>query len=1037
MSLFNPSLGVERSALTVSNTITANFGPNTTVTISGGVLLKNGVQVTSPAIVNDGDTLALRITSSANYLTTVSSVLTVGTLSYAFQVITKQAPATIPYVPFVDVLPLDLPTQQDGTAYVPNTASAHINKFQSAAPGTITTTIGIPLSSGNVSTTVDQVAVINHFSNSVSFVNTTTNAVVGTIATGIKPYAMCVTPVERSNDPRSSVWVTISGADQVVRIEPTTHTIFQTFATGTQPMGIAASYNGAHVWVANHGSSNVTHFAINPATGAWTQSNVTIGVNPFGVAVDFTGNAWVTCSTTNKLYRVTKAGVATAFNIGNSPREIILDKTGKWLWVVCSKDNTIQQISVSNGGVAQTISNVGQLPYSITQASDSNLYVSAIVPSTVTKIPGTGVVTTVTSTANTDVMAYSLASDTSGGVWSANYYDNTPSYVVPSDQTPDAFAFTPLLGLDPDTPQVTNIVTLTGLPVAALISVPSIYQATVFINGVVASPGATVITGKTVQIKYHTPTNSFGKTIEIPVAIGGNIYPVTASMRAASSGPDPVTFNLVKVTGPITNQESSNAVISGLGPGVTCVIKPDRLTDWGVRVNGVLHTDLTIPIVVQDGDVFSLVGICDLSAAAADDYLVDIQAKVNGVFVSFGTFAMQVPVLLGCIKWVHTFDYATRTSALPIGLAIAGNIYKTTEDRLPVVMVKNSLHISEVDSGYMTQRKSLVTSGEAAMFMVDVSRHDIFGEMSTPVRNLAPTRKESADPTYIDAQRQSVVKAPAPNYERNVPLVIYQNTAATMYVTNAKFALHTIVPAVERNIRYTLRTAVPAYVKNTSFALRAYTPVSRRNDRFTLRTIEPAVERNTRYTLRTIEPVMERNVRYTLVTTGPYYIKPFVENRTSIDPVYVQQPPVYKYLDNTLGPEDYVPRTIYAVRTVDMGNYVKIGAREVTAEVGMNYMVRPYNPVLIAGMQPLKVYVVHNDEYTDTPEQIGDYASEVEAEQAGTDAGFDPVVAVQLPDGNWMYDAIQVIPPTDCDGNLPPEPPSGLTRPYKWYVHGG
>jgi len=64
------------------------------------------------------------------------------------------------------------------------------------------------------------------------------------------------------------------------------------FAAGSNPTGVAIDPAGEFAYVTNHGSNNVSAYAVNPSTGALTQvqgSPFAAGDNPAAVAIDPTG----------------------------------------------------------------------------------------------------------------------------------------------------------------------------------------------------------------------------------------------------------------------------------------------------------------------------------------------------------------------------------------------------------------------------------------------------------------------------------------------------------------------------------------------------------------------------------------------------------------------------------------------------------------------------------------------------------------------------------------------------------------------------
>jgi hypothetical protein len=129
---------------------------------------------------------------------------------------------------------------------------------------------------------------------------------------------------------------------------PTAFTIAIQYTGGglDHPTAIAADQAG-QIWVANSGASNaVSRFDNlgNALTGA------TLGGSPAAIAIDLTGNAWITASN-NDVYEL-DAGTGsidpnTPFTGFNSPAGIAVDPAG-YIWVVNSGNSTVSAFNSSN-----------------------------------------------------------------------------------------------------------------------------------------------------------------------------------------------------------------------------------------------------------------------------------------------------------------------------------------------------------------------------------------------------------------------------------------------------------------------------------------------------------------------------------------------------------------------------------------------------------------------------------------------------------------------------------------------------------------
>ncbi|MDT5261167.1 MAG: hypothetical protein QOC61_171, partial [Acidobacteriota bacterium] len=94
--------------------------------------------------------------------------------------------------------------------------------------------------------------ILSHAANTISVVETSTNAVVSTINTPAQPSGLAISPDNKR-------LYLITQSDNTVRaIDLETHQTVATYPTGTGPLSVAVSPDGARLYVANYGSNNVS-----------------------------------------------------------------------------------------------------------------------------------------------------------------------------------------------------------------------------------------------------------------------------------------------------------------------------------------------------------------------------------------------------------------------------------------------------------------------------------------------------------------------------------------------------------------------------------------------------------------------------------------------------------------------------------------------------------------------------------------------------------------------------------------------------------
>ena len=121
--------------------------------------------------------------------------------------------------------------------------------------------------------------VTNEIGNSVSVINTATNAIAATIPVGSMPNGIVINPAG------TLAYVANSLSNTVSVINTATNVVVATASAGTLPYGIAINPAATFLYVTNGGNSVSV---INTATNLLV-ATVTVGVNPAGIAINPAG----------------------------------------------------------------------------------------------------------------------------------------------------------------------------------------------------------------------------------------------------------------------------------------------------------------------------------------------------------------------------------------------------------------------------------------------------------------------------------------------------------------------------------------------------------------------------------------------------------------------------------------------------------------------------------------------------------------------------------------------------------------------------
>ncbi len=279
----------------------------------------------------------------------------------------------------------------------------------------VTTSDGTAISSGNyfVGSTANLYAYITNINaNTVSVINTATNAIITSIAVGSTPWGISVSPNG------SKAYVTNTGENTVSVINTSTNKVTATITVQSNPSGIVCSPDGSKVYVNNKGSNTVS--VIDAASNA-VISTISVGTLPWGITITPDGskvyvadNAVNTVSvintTTNtiestinvgtgycngivaspngsKVYLANSSGlvsviststnaVLTNIRVGNNPWGINTSPDGSRLYVANQDDNTLSVINTKNNTIIATV-NVGSSPKGVSVTPDgSSVYVA-------------------------------------------------------------------------------------------------------------------------------------------------------------------------------------------------------------------------------------------------------------------------------------------------------------------------------------------------------------------------------------------------------------------------------------------------------------------------------------------------------------------------------------------------------------------------------------------------------------------------------------------------------------------------------------
>ena len=160
----------------------------------------------------------------------------------------------------------------------------------------------------------------------------------------------------------------------------------------------------------------------------WNPANTySVGIPSFGIAIDASGNVWITNIVGNTVTKLSSAGsVIGTYGVGFTPGGIAIDASGN-VWVANSGSNNVTELNPS--GTAIGTYGVGSYPAFIAIDQSGNVWVTNVLGNTVTKLSSAG---SVIGTYGVGFTPVGIAIDASGNVWVVNSGSNNVTELNPS-----------------------------------------------------------------------------------------------------------------------------------------------------------------------------------------------------------------------------------------------------------------------------------------------------------------------------------------------------------------------------------------------------------------------------------------------------------------------------------------------------------------------------------------------------------------------------------------------------------------------------
>jgi YVTN family beta-propeller protein len=194
--------------------------------------------------------------------------------------------------------------------------------------------------------------VANQNGNSLTVVNTATNAVAASPAASFSPAAMALSP------DGTRLYVSNPNANLVIVYNTANNAVVGSFSIGQLPIGIAA--DAARVYVALQGNAAVAVFS---ATTLVQQASIRVGFGPSAIAYSQALNRVYVANTYSNSVSVidparigtTAAPVIGTISVPDSPVALALSADGRTAWVASSARSILSRVDLEESAVAARI----------------------------------------------------------------------------------------------------------------------------------------------------------------------------------------------------------------------------------------------------------------------------------------------------------------------------------------------------------------------------------------------------------------------------------------------------------------------------------------------------------------------------------------------------------------------------------------------------------------------------------------------------------------------------------------------------------
>lgn len=584
--LFNRVIEAQINQEYISNELTlAGIGLFRTLTVSAGIIIKNGVRLTNTAQVSDTDKVQLAVVSSNDPNTSVYSIVRLdGTRVGSFQIVTRGLVGITYDRRYIQSYPLEYKDSGFGSWFPePDNFVLTFNTTDNS-----TQTYPVDRVQGSVGLTDDPfIYTVNFYTDSLYRIRISDMAVLQTIDVQDQPYALAylVNP-----DNTTTLYCTNSGAGTISRIRYSDLTVDRTIHIGGKPLGIVGLNN--KLYVADYLTDRVHVLEINGEN--IDQGFFNVGSRPIALELEANQVLWVSNNGGNTVTRINLADSNTIHV--PCPAPTFMKLHGSYLYVSNSHLGTLSKIDLTNNQLVATLTldstgNIGPITVANGWLLCTDLRYNRIYKINIASFS----LDTTTSVLNTP---YGLGT-INGQVYVACFYRGMPSRYVPIDQDPHTFLFSTKTGALRSSSNDSNEATISGINYETNATVDPLTDAQILKNNTLVGQTTTILPGDKVRL-IGQASAEYDQVTSHYLTIGQTRALFDIITLEDGSSPVSFTFNQANGVEAGTIITSNTVTISGLEQDLAL----DITVDTGIILkNG---TDVGDNTTVVNGDTLAI-----------------------------------------------------------------------------------------------------------------------------------------------------------------------------------------------------------------------------------------------------------------------------------------------------------------------------------------------------------------------------------------------------------------------------------------------